>query len=215
MPMFTEEPENTTTQEQNVTPSVQETEKEVNTNIPDVELVVEDGTGVVNSNSYCNLDFALEYCVTHGYSSWNELSEEQQKIALIKGTDYINSFFEWKGKKMTERQSLEFPRENLFDNNRFEVRGIPNNLKKACVEAAYLNSTSGGDNLYYTKDENGKIKRQKVDTLEVEYFEGNSNTSSAVDYTSIYDVLNKLLKGLYKTKDDTGSVCTRAIYTGW
>lgn len=216
MPMYTEDPENTVSQEPIQTPSeVEEEKKEINTNIPEVEIVVEDGTGVSNSNTYCDLDFALEYCISHGYSSWNELTEEQQKIALIKGTEYIDSFFEWKGLKRSESQALEFPRVNLFDNNRFEVKGIPVNLKKACIEAAFLNSTSENDTLYSTKDSNGNIKRQKVDTLEVEYFENSSKTESSVDYTTIYDVLNKLLKGLYKTKDSNGSVCTRVIQTGW
>lgn len=213
---------NTATSQTTQETEVEETEveqtatTETSENIPDVEMIVENGTGVPNANSYVDLDFALEYCVTKGYTNWLSLSENEQKTFLIRGTEFVDNFYQWKGRRFGQFQSLYFPRVDLYDNDNFPVTGIPARLKKACVEAAFLNASSGSDSLFTTKDENGKIKKQKVDTLEVEYFDSSTSTSeSSVDYTSIYDVLNKLLKGLYKTKDEVGSVCTKAIYSGW
>ena len=185
-------------------------------NIPDISFVVEDGTGLPNANSYCDLDYALEYCVSKGYTNWLTLTEDMQKIYIIRGTEFVDNFYNWKGRRGSQSQSMAFPRLDLFDEDHYEIRGVPDKLKKACIEAAFLNSSSGSDTLFTTKDENGAIKRQKVDSLEVEYFSNQQNETNinAVDYTTIYDILNKLLKGLYKEKGDGGSVCTRAVWRG-
>lgn len=211
---------NTTATSQETVQTVQAaeevTEEVVNDNLPDVNLIVEDGSGLQNANSYCDLDYALEYCTNKGYASWLSLSENEQKVFIIRGTEFIDNFYMWKGRKGKGSQALSFPRLDLYDDDHYLINGIPDKLKKACLEAAFLNSTSGADTLFTTKDENGAIKRQKVDSLEVEYFSNQQNETNqnAVDYTTIYDILNKLLKGLYKEKGDGGSVCTRAIWRG-
>lgn len=213
MPLFDNE---TTTENEDLVPDTpivdEETEVvEEEKNLPEVTLIVEDGSGISDSNSYCDLDFALEYCVNHGYTSWIDMTEDEQKVYLIKGTSFVDNFYEWKGYKRTSVQSLEFPRNGLIDNNRTEILGIPNNLKKAVIEAGFINYSSEVDNLFVSRDENGAIKRQKVDELEVEYF-GESETAEAeAEYKTTYQVLNKLLKGLYKEKE-MSSVCTKAIW---
>ena len=210
---------NTATESQTTTVETVEevvTEEVVNDNLPEVNLIVEDGTGLPNANSYCDLDYALEYCTMKGYTSWQTLSETEQKVFIIRGTEFIDNFYNWRGRKGKGSQALSFPRLDLYDDDQYLINGIPEKLKKACLEAAFLNSTSGADTLFTTKDENGAIKRQKVDSLEVEYFSNQQNETNqnTVDYTTIYDILNKLLKGLYKEKGDGGSVCTRAIWRG-
>lgn len=217
MPLGSNTNTNTTSQEtaQVLTAAVEEVSEEVvNDNLPDVNLIVEDGSGLPNANSYCDLDYALEYCTNKGYTSWLSLSETEQKVFIIRGTEFVDNFYMWKGRKGKGSQALSFPRLDLYDDDRYLISGIPDKLKRACLEAAFLNSTSGADTLFTTKDENGAIKRQKVDSLEVEYFNNQQNETNmeAVDYTTIYDILNKLLKGLYKEKGDGGSVCTRAIW---
>lgn len=209
--------ETTTTQIPSVE-TVEETvaEEVVNTNLPDVTLIVEDGSGLPNANSYCDLDYALEYCTMKGYTSWQSLSETEQKVFIIRGTEFIDNFYNWRGRKGKGSQALSFPRFYLYDDDHYLINGIPEKLKKACLEAAFLNSSTDASTLFSTKDENGAIKRQKVDSLEVEYFNNQQNETNlnAVDYTTIYDILNKLLKGLYKEKEESGSVCTRAIWRG-
>ena len=212
MPLFDNE---TTTENENLVPDTPVVEDEQvieeEKNLPEVNLIVEDGSGISDSNSYCDLDFALEYCVNHGYTSWVDMTEDEQKVYLIKGTSFVDNFYEWKGYKRTSVQSLEFPRNGLIDNNRTEILGIPNNLKKAVIEAAFINYSSEVDNLFVSRDENGAIKRQKVDELEVEYFGESEATETEAEYKTTYQVLNKLLKGLYKEKE-MSSVCTKAIW---
>ena len=132
-----------------------ETAEEVTTevvNLPDVTLIVEDGSGLPNANSYCDLDFALEYCVMKGYSNWQTLSENEQKVFIIRGTEFVDNFFNWRGRKGKGSQALSFPRIDLYDDDQYLIHGIPDKLKKACIEAAFLNSTSGSDTLFATKD---------------------------------------------------------------
>lgn len=212
MPLFDNE---TTTENEDLTPDTPVVEEEQvieeEKNLPEVTLIVEDGSGISDSNSYCDLDFALEYCVNHGYTSWIDMTEDEQKVYLIKGTSFVDNFYEWKGYKRTSVQSLEFPRNGLIDNNKTEILGIPNNLKKAVIEAGFINYSSEVDNLFVSRDENGAIKRQKVDELEVEYFGESEVTETEAEYKTTYQVLNKLLKGLYKEKE-MSSVCTKAIW---
>lgn len=212
MPLFDNE---TTTENEDLTPDTPVVEEEQvieeEKNLPEVNLIVEDGSGISDSNSYCDLDFALEYCVNHGYTSWVDMTEDEQKVYLIKGTSFVDNFYEWKGYKRTSVQSLEFPRNGLIDNNRTEILGIPNNLKKAVIEAAFINLSSEVDNLFVSRDENGAIKRQKVDELEVEYFGESEDSEVEAEYKTTYQVLNKLLKGLFKEKE-MSSVCTKAIW---
>lgn len=213
---------NTSTTEQTTPSQTAETtsvveevaEEEEVLNIPDITLVVENGTGLPDANSYCDLDYAVEYCTMKGYTDWLKLSENQQKIFIIRGTEFVDNFYTWKGIRHRQSQSMAFPRDNIYDDDRYPVDGIPDKLKKACIEAAFLNASSSANTLFSTKDENGKVKKQKVDTLEVEYFNAEQSGLSAadVDYKTIYDILNKLLKGLYKTGDDANHVCTRAIW---
>lgn len=213
---------NTSTTEQTTPSQTAETtsvveevaEEEEVLNIPDITLVVENGTGLPDANSYCDLDYAVEYCTMKGYTDWLKLSENQQKIFIIRGTEFVDNFYTWKGIRHRQSQSMAFPRDDIYDDDRYLVDGIPDKLKKACIEAAFLNASSSANTLFSTKDENGKVKKQKVDTLEVEYFNAEQSGLSAadVDYKTIYDILNKLLKGLYKTGDDANHVCTRAIW---
>ena len=213
---------NTSTTEQTTPSQTAETtsvveeavEEEEVLNIPDITLVVENGTGLPDANSYCDLDYAVEYCTMKGYTDWLKLSENEQKIFIIRGTEFVDNFYTWKGIRHRQSQSMAFPRDDIYDDDRYPVDGIPDKLKKACIEAAFLNASSSANTLFSTKDENGKVKKQKVDTLEVEYFNAEQSglTAAEVDYKTIYDILNKLLKGLYKTGDDANHVCTRAIW---
>ena len=179
-----------------------------------ITLTVEDGTGVAGANVYSSLEDADTYQAERGRSTWAALSEANRSICLILGTDFVDKYFKWRGSRKYRSQELSFPRLNLIDVDGYPVEGIPLALKKACYEAAFLNvkGTSIKTGLFTTKDSIGDIKRKKVDVLEVEYFEGDS--SSEIDYTSIYEILNNFLKGLYKTDADTSTCNVGAVWMG-
>lgn len=175
-----------------------------------VSLIVEDGSCVPSANSYVSLDFADSYMRNAGHSDWEKKTENERKSYLINATSYIDRTYTkvgWKGqKKFHRRQALCFPRVELFDKDGDEVLGIPDELKKAVCEAAFIATTTS---LFAIKDSSGSIKRQKVDVLEVEYY---SESDSSGDYISRFTVLDSLLSDFYKSKNDRNRV-KRVIHT--
>lgn len=183
---------------------------DVNEQENNVSLIVEDGSCVPSANSYVSLDFADNYMRNTGHSSWEEKTENERKSYLINATSYIDRTYTkvgWKGqKKFHRRQSLCFPRVELFDKDGDEVLGIPDELKKAVCEAAFIATTNS---LFDIKDSSGSVKRQKVDVLEVEYY---SESDSSGDYVSRFIILDSLLSDFYKSKTDKNRV-KRVIHT--
>lgn len=169
-----------------------------------INLIVEDGSGMMNANSYVTLAYADQYAVNRNYSGWVSQSDYVKSAAIIKAMDYVDNIFDWKGRKMYKDQALNFPRANIIDDDGFNYSGeIPERLKKAICEAAFL--VYSQYTLYASQDPNGQIKkdRKKADVVETEkeYF---SSSEVTVDYTSAYEALDTLLKGLFKKK---GEVC--------
>ena len=191
------------------TPEEEIPEEEVDEGI---KLFVEDGSCVKNANSYVTLEEVDAYQTERNRSDWLALTDEEKKSALIRATQYIDGQFDWKGIRKYDEQFLAFPRVDpracdgfVRDYDMKPVKNIPRQLKQAVCEAAYYGYKST-KLLFATYDENGAVKRKKVDTLEVEYF---SADESFVEYVSKYAALNSILKGLYKSKD-AKSLCMRA-----
>ena len=176
----------------------------------EISLIVEDGSCVPNANCYVSLEFADEYMKNTGRKDWLSLSDNDKKSYLINATNYIDRTYGklgWKGiKKYHRKQSLCFPRVELFDKDGYEVEGIPEELMKAVCEAGFISTTTS---LFSIKDASGTIKSQKVDVLEVEYY---SEKDSSGEYISRFTVLDYLLADFYKTKN-SGNRVKRAIHT--
>lgn len=156
-------------------------------------MVVEDGTGLTDSNSYVSVDFADDYFSARGVSGWETLEEEAKEQALIKATDYIDNVFQWHGKKASSEQALRFPRNNLYDYEGNEITGIPVNLMQAVCDAAVL--VSEGTELFQTQEANGNVVSEKIGELSFTY---QKSTSEAVSGLSLYDSINTKLRGLYR-----------------
>ncbi len=176
-----------------------------------ITLEVEDGTGKENANSYISLAYADSYAVNRNYSDWISQSDYVKKSAIIKAMDYVDNIFNWRGRKMTKQQSLNFPRVDIIDDDGFNLSGdIPEKLKKAICEAAFY--VYKQYSLFAKKDANGAVKkdRKKADVAEIEkeYF---SNSEVKIDYTSTYESLDNLLSGLFIQKG-TGSIVRRVIW---
>lgn len=154
-------------------------------------IVVEDGTGLENSNSYISVNDATVYFSVRGITSWSELTQDKQEIALIKATDYLDNAFDWNGKKKTQEQALKFPRENLVDSDGYKVEGIPLNLKYAECECAILIAT--GTELFQVLETNGAVTSEKIGELAFTY-----DVSQKIKDSSVYESINTRLRGLYK-----------------
>lgn len=176
-----------------------------------VNLIIEDGTNVPMANSYISLAFADSYAISRNYSTWTTLSDYVKSAAIIKAMDYVDNIFNWRGQKLYRDQPLSFPRKDIVDDDGYDRTGeIPIQLKKAICEAAFY--VYKKFTLYSSQDPNGVLKkdRKKADVteLEKEYF---SSSEVTIDYTSAYEALDTMLKGLFVQKGQS-QICTKVIW---
>lgn len=137
-----------------------------------MSMVVENGTGLSNSNSYVSEAEADAYVLLRLVPDWANLTVERKEASLVAATDYIEATYRqaFKGHRMGQTQALSWPREDAYVDG-FEVARniVPDGVKKAAIELAILHSQ--GVPLLPDSITRG-IKREKVDVLEVEYQDG-------------------------------------------
>lgn len=181
-----------------------------------INFNVEDGTCVLDANSYISLEEANQYQTNKNRQDWLALSDEEKKASLITGTQYIDKLYHWKGRRKYENQELGFPRVMIRDRDGFEVRGIPKKVKEAVCEAAYYGFIAKSELFTVFSTDTGSLKREKnvvtgAVEKETEYFE--NATKQADEYISKYASLNSILRGLYIEENDS-KVNARVMWRG-
>lgn len=159
-------------------------------------IVVEDGTGLNNSESYISVSDCDSYHLNRGNSSWSNLTTEQKEQNLRKATQYIDSTYLFYGVIYKTTQSLSFPREDIEDNEGRKLdNSIPQKIKDATCELALA---SIDKELISITDNSNYVTKQKVGDLEVEYAVG-----APVDRQ--YRLVDRILSGLFRSKTGGGS----------
>lgn len=156
-------------------------------------LIVEDGSGVANANSYETLAGVRAYALNRGVV----LSAVDSVVIaqLILGTDYLESFAQqYVGAPTSYTQALSWPRQQVqFDpDNPFPTNKIPVQLIAAldqCVIAQFQ-----GIVLMPTVDHSagGFVIEDKVDVLTTKFSE-RIGTTSAPLLPSVMSLLQSLL----------------------
>jgi hypothetical protein len=161
-------------------------------------LVVEDGTGLPDSNAYIDVSFVDTYLMGDRLAQFSALTSEEQEAAIIEASRAVDTLFEWKGSRMSLEQGLAWPRLNVeFDG--FPVTGIPKAVKQATAETVFL--LVSGDELFTTGADK-VVTSERVDTLAVTYTTARESGMAAA---TRFSVLNGLLRGLYRTGSSGGS----------
>ena len=158
-------------------------------------LVVEDGTGLANANSYVSYVEFETYANARGEVIPGADGRMAYKI-LIRGTDFIDSYRDrLSGKKRTKAQSLEYPREGAVVNG-FSIDNdeIPQSLKNAQMEAAL--ETYGGTDLQASST-GQRVTKRKVAVIELEYALGGASSSSQATTINNYPKILQWLKPLF------------------
>lgn len=137
-------------------------------------LIVENGTGLIDANSYITVAYADTYHSNRGNTAWATLTTTVKEQLLIKSTDYIEQVYRlrWLGYRHTEEQALSYPRDEVPRRdftflNQFSFYPndvVPNEIKSACAELALK-----ANNEALAPDIARIAKREKVASLEVEY----------------------------------------------
>lgn len=104
-----------------------------------MSFIVEDGTGVANSNSYEAIAGFESYWTDRGVD-YSATTTATKQAWLIKATQYLDINMNWRGSKTDIDNSLEWPRINIPNVDSDEM---PVKLKSATSElAAVFNSQS-------------------------------------------------------------------------
>lgn len=114
-------------------------------------LIVEDGSGMSDAESYASVAEADAYHDAHGTpASWTAASTTTKEQALRKATDYLDEHYalDWKGARANTGQRLRWPRVGVFDSDGYNVpasgaESIPRRLKDATAILAVKSIDDG------------------------------------------------------------------------
>lgn len=132
-------------------------------------LIIENGSGMADAESYIDLDYLIAYATKRGIDS-SSMTESN----IVKAQDYFETSYKFKGTKLKDTQALEFPR--LING---EVI-YPVRVKSAICELA-LKSVN-----VLLEDTSQKVIKEKVGELEVQYSE---NSSQEVNYRYVFNLI--------------------------
>lgn len=138
-------------------------------------VIVETGAIVTGANSFCDSAYVDAYAAARGRTEWLAASPQSQRDqAVIQGGDYLKNEarYPYRGTRVSYLQTMPFPRTGAS-----EYRGptLPSNyvswrLMDANAELAIRAFASPGS-LQPDLERGGAVKREKVDSLETEYFD--------------------------------------------
>jgi hypothetical protein len=164
-----------------------------------VNFVVEDGTGLTNSTTYCTVNFLKQYWDDFGYD-YSSYTDTQLEQTMNRSTRIIDSTYRGRfpGVRYTREQSLEWPRVGAayVDGNYINYNEIPIELQRAICEMVYGILTGEADLQPVVKATTEVVSEEiKVDVIE----EKKVYSKSAVDgmvrdnVVAVEDVLDRLI----------------------
>lgn len=130
-------------------------------------IVVEDGSIVSGANSYATVDELLAYATDYGVIL-STSSEEENEILLRRAMQYIDAKYgsRFKGNRVSSSQPLHWPRAGVYIDGWLQPSNeIPRELLYGQLAAAVE-----ADTQELISNPTAPIKREKVDVIEVEYF---------------------------------------------
>lgn len=89
-------------------------------------LIVENGAGLPDAQSYISVTEADEYHAAMGHTGWSG-DEIAKEAALRRAAQYLGGRYQFSGSRVSATQALEWPRQLL---------GVPKALKDAQAELA-------------------------------------------------------------------------------
>lgn len=157
--------------------------------MPVADLIVEDGSGLPNADSYVAIAEANTYFIdrpTHKYSAtWSSATDDNKKSALRVATEMLDMMYTYKTTKAVDTQSLNFP---IKDSTT-----VPLNVKKATIELAVR--ALSGDLL--DDNEGREVESEKYDVVEFHYKTTGSVPQKAYTIVETYMKAYIVSKNIY------------------
>ncbi|AVJ51766.1 adaptor [Pantoea phage vB_PagS_Vid5] len=156
-----------------------------------IELIVEDGTGKPDSNTYASLDYVRNYAESLGVVLPSE--DEQVKVSMMQAMQFIEAMeSRMRGQRVLATQALSWPRTGVYIRNHLNAYNvIPTELKKAQAQLV-LDIKEGGP-LYVVKQAYA-LKRRKLEGLEQEWaVPGTGAASLSNAHAVFYNLMTNLV----------------------
>lgn len=155
-----------------------------------IEIIVEDGTGVLFANSYISIEYARTYAAQRGLT----LSADDDSIAamLIQAKDYLESkSCEYSGTPTYDYQELSWPRTGAYIHGiELNKNVIPKNLKQA--QAVLLLAVNDGLTLMPNYSAADMVIQETVGPITTKYAD-----PTAVGFGYTFTGADALLKPLF------------------
>ncbi|MEN9924159.1 MAG: hypothetical protein RL268_285 [Pseudomonadota bacterium] len=152
-------------------------------------LVVEDGTGRADSESYITVAAADTRHTALGNTAWTG-TDAAKESALRRATQFMLQRYrqQWKGTRLLRAQALDWPRYGaIVDGFDVASSAVPTDIANACADLALR---ALADDL--APDQERVAIREKVGPLETEY---SPHASQSVQYVAVDRALAPYLRG--------------------
>lgn len=161
-------------------------------------MIVEDGSGLANADSYLSIADAVAILSDLiPSSSFATLDQPIQESALKTASLQLDAFHSFGGSIFSITQSLKCPRQDLYDADGRLMQGVPRLLKYAvAIQADYLSENDWRDDL--TAD----IKKASIGPISVEMTDKGS--SGAKNKSPITLAASQYMKGIAVSIIKTG-----------
>ena len=164
-------------------------------------LIVEDGTGKADAESYISVLDCDALLIKWGRSSdaWEALDEATKEGLLRNSTMYIDATYagKWSGDVLNSTQSLSWPRSNAYKTNGQSIPSdaVPVEVERACSFIAVETITGGA---YADEDNGARIASESVGLgsgalSEAKTYQGGKDSSYSSKSADL--VLKPLLSG--------------------
>jgi hypothetical protein len=164
-----------------------------------MSLIVEDGTGKSNAESYCSVAFCDDYFSKRGNTTWGDLDDDAKEAALRNASEYMVGTYRdrWLGRRVLTTQRLDWPRVGVIISDfrtvvfgayglfQVDYQSVPEDIKRACAELA-IRATVG----VLAVDQEQSVIRETIGPITVEY---QPNTSSVLWYRQVDMILKVYL----------------------
>lgn len=151
-------------------------------------LVVEDGTGKADAESYASVADADTYWTARSGTAWAALTTGAKEAALRQATEYLDAVYagRWKGDRGSAAQALSWPRTGVVvDGYALASDTLPVALARATFELAVRASA-----VELLADQSAQVKSEQVGPIAVTYADG---ARQSVRYAFVDALLASLL----------------------
>lgn len=146
-------------------------------------LTVEDGSGVAGADSYISITDADTYFGARGNpSQWTSLGMEEKEAFLRVAATFEDGAYQWKGHRKTTMQGLDWPREEVVDDEGDAVADdvVPRNVIYAQAELGLLFALGTISSSSSSSTQAGGVKAVQVGSVRQEFFEAGSRSGHTI-----------------------------------